>query len=377
MEKEKKEKLAKIRQNDLILKEISQKKVNNLSKLHVVREQMNVQKKFIQTLKEQIADIDENLNKKQKILQELQAELKALKKEYASMIYALAKTHSAYKKMLYLFSSESFNQLYKRLLYLAQYQEARKRQVQGIQKLSQEIEAERKEQEKMRAEKQALLNEKLGITQSLKNLEESNSLLVKQLSAEELKLKAEIDKDKKALAQLDQAISQMVQRELVPIPSSDSQKDKETNIEIPSPTQLTPKKGNFVKGKLLFPVRKGFVAIPFGKYEHPVLQGVTIESNGIEIQTQPNEPVYAVADGKVTAIAKIPGMVGQVIMIQHGSFFSVYAKVHNIRVGIGQYVKGGQCLAYVVIDEQGDSKLQLQLWHQHEKLNPEVWLAPR
>jgi murein hydrolase activator len=131
------------------------------------------------------------------------------------------------------------------------------------------------------------------------------------------------------------------------------------------------------KGKLPFPVARGTVVAYFGKREHPNLKGVKIDNDGIDIRTNPGEAVKAVYEGVVSTIATVPAMGGEVLMIRHGEYLTVYAKVKNILVKVGQRVKSGQMIATVFMDKKGTSQLQFQVWKGNQKLNPSDWLAKR
>ncbi len=122
------------------------------------------------------------------------------------------------------------------------------------------------------------------------------------------------------------------------------------------------------------PVKEGFISGKFGRQEHPILPKVWIENIGIDIRTNEAEKVYAVSDGKVTAIKKVPGM-EHVIMIQHGEYFTVYAKLKEVFVKRGQQINEQALIGTVAPNEEGISELQFQIWHHQTRLDPQEWLA--
>lgn len=131
------------------------------------------------------------------------------------------------------------------------------------------------------------------------------------------------------------------------------------------------------KGFLPFPVKKGNIVSHFGKREQAGVKGVVFENSGIEIRTNPGEAVYIIYDGIVSSIATVPSMGGQVVMIKHGDYYSVYARVKNPLIKIGQKVKAKQMLGIVYMDKKGVSQLQFQIWRGTQKLNPLDWLIKR
>ena len=130
------------------------------------------------------------------------------------------------------------------------------------------------------------------------------------------------------------------------------------------------------RGRLPWPVGRGFISQRFGRHPHPVLRNVTVENRGVDIQTAAGEAVRSCYDGKVLTIASIAGM-GTIVMIQHGDFFTVYAKLRAVSVREGQRVSAREVIGTVATDAEGTSEVQFQVWHNSSNLNPESWLGHR
>ena len=128
------------------------------------------------------------------------------------------------------------------------------------------------------------------------------------------------------------------------------------------------------RGRLPWPVSRGFISQRFGRHPHPVLKNVTVENRGVDIQTGAGEPVRTCFDGKVLTIANIAGM-NTIVMIQHGDFFTVYAKLRSVNVHEGQRVSAREVIGTVATDSEGTSEVQFQVWHNSANLNPETWLG--
>lgn len=128
-----------------------------------------------------------------------------------------------------------------------------------------------------------------------------------------------------------------------------------------------------LRGRMPFPVPSGFISDHFGVHKHPILKGVMINNNGIDIQTSPGSPVHTVYDGVVQSVVNIPG-INMVVAIQHGDYFTVYSKLAGVSVSTGQRVKTGQRIGSVASDEDGTSEINFQVWKNTVRQNPEVWL---
>ena len=128
------------------------------------------------------------------------------------------------------------------------------------------------------------------------------------------------------------------------------------------------------KGHLIWPVEYGFVSQKFGKHWHPSVPGVEIDNIGIDIQTKKEAQVRCVFDGKVLAIANVPGM-NKMVMVQHGEYFTVYTKIANVFVTSGQIIKRKDAIGVAVTNSDNVTEMQFQIWKNAEKLDPELWIA--
>ncbi len=81
--------------------------------------------------------------------------------------------------------------------------------------------------------------------------------------------------------------------------------------------------------------------------------------------------------GTVKAIFPIPGL-DRVILVSHGEYFTVYARLATVNVKIGQTVDRNDVLGEVATNEEdGSSKLHFEIWKQRVFQNPAPWLKLR
>jgi septal ring factor EnvC (AmiA/AmiB activator) len=121
-------------------------------------------------------------------------------------------------------------------------------------------------------------------------------------------------------------------------------------------------------------VAHGFVSQHFGRHPHPVLRHVTVDNRGVDIQTNQGEPVRAVFGGRVLTVAQVPGM-NTIVMIQHGEYFTVYAKLRSVNVHEGEQVSAREAIGSAATDADGTAQVQFQVWRNSANLNPESWLG--
>jgi septal ring factor EnvC (AmiA/AmiB activator) len=132
------------------------------------------------------------------------------------------------------------------------------------------------------------------------------------------------------------------------------------------------------RGNLPWPVEKGFIVEHFGKNKHPLFNIVT-ENYGIDIKTNRGAIARAVFPGEVSTILSIPGT-GQTVIINHGTYFTVYAKLSSVSVTKGSNVGYKQKVGTVMTDEDGTTQAHFEIWKvgangSTSKLNPELWIA--
>ncbi len=128
------------------------------------------------------------------------------------------------------------------------------------------------------------------------------------------------------------------------------------------------------RGRLPMPVTGGYtITRHYGSYNVAGLNGVQLDSKGINITSQPGAQARAIFRGEVTAIFTYGGMYN--VIVRHGSYMSVYCNLSSTSVRRGQSVQARQSLGTIAADASGNATLHFQLRRETAKLNPEVWLA--
>lgn len=128
------------------------------------------------------------------------------------------------------------------------------------------------------------------------------------------------------------------------------------------------------RGRLPWPVEKGYIISQFGTHKHPVAERVMVENSGIDIQTAAGATARAVFDGTISKIFYVPGL-GQNVIVNHGEYFTIYANLAGVSVSSGQAVKTKQAIGSVGTNEEGVPVLNFQVWKGGSKMNPAGWIA--
>ncbi|HOY38556.1 MAG: peptidoglycan DD-metalloendopeptidase family protein [Bacteroidales bacterium] len=370
LENKKKKVLQDIDYTNKLLKENEAKKVDSYNNLLLINKKVESRQELILSIGEELAIIDEHIDDNKMVLDLMQEDLKRLKDEYAEMIYFAYKNRNTYSSIMFILSSEDFNQAYRRLMYLQQYSDYRKRQVLAIQSTQLMIENQIAKLDALKAEKQALLGEKNAEKEQLKEEQQQQSKTLNKYKNKEAELKKQLKKQQESAAQLQREIEKMIAEEV----NKSSGGKSNTYVLTPSEKLVSTNFANN-KGKLPWPVERGVIVSSFGKHAHPVLENVTIDNAGIDISTTEGAVVRAVFEGEVRRVFTLPGAQNAVI-IRHGNYLSVYTHIAKVYVNTGDKVTTKQAIGSVYTDkEENKTIVHLEIWYESSKQNPASWLA--
>ena len=98
------------------------------------------------------------------------------------------------------------------------------------------------------------------------------------------------------------------------------------------------------RARLPWPVAEGVITSSFGEHEHPILKGVKVKNNGVDIATKQGAQVRSVFEGEVSGVVSIPGA-GKAVIIRHGDYLSVYSNLSESFVQKGDKLKPNNSLA--------------------------------
>jgi septal ring factor EnvC (AmiA/AmiB activator) len=295
------------------------------------------------------------------------------------MIYYAYKNKNIYDRLIFIFSSEDFNQAYQRMKYFEHYNEYRKQQALLIQLKQKRLTIKMEELASVRDEKNALLTAEESQRQQLTVEREEKNRSVQTLSKKEKELQKTLKEKEAAARKLQQAIQDIIAEEI--------RLANERASKMGAPLQksglftLTPKEkmlsDDFMKnhGRLPWPVEQGIVSSTFGEHPHPVLKNVMTRNNGIDLLTEQGTEARAVFNGVVTRVMNVPNN-NNVIIIRHGEFLTVYSNLDVVYVRVGDEVTTKQIIGKIFTNKS-DSKTELhfEVWQSKTLQDPSEWLA--
>ena len=348
-----------------ILDETQASRKSTLNELYVLQKRIDLRNDLINNINNQISNLDQQIEVNRKAVSKLEEDLEVLKKQYAQIINAAYKHHKGFHKLMFILSSESFNQAYKRYKYLNQYAKYRRNQATKIKAKTEKLKYKIKEYENLRDQKEDILSQKTSEKYKLKYETRQVREQVQDLKQKEEQLRKDIAQKKNIIAQLEDEISKIIEEER-----------RKTNRWKNLSADMKRLSTSFEqqKGALPWPISNGIVTRQFGENNHPVLKGIKLNNNGIDISTTQNSKVKCIFEGVARKVVSIPGA-NLTVIVRHGNYLTVYSNLVDVDVQPGQRIQRGEVIGQVFTD-QGNSEnvLHLEIYHENQKLNPEEWL---
>lgn len=356
-----------------IIKTTASKGQSALSEYEDLQKRIQATERLIQVNNQEANLLTREINANANKIDRLRTELAQLKVDYEQMIQKSYKSKSDQSRIMFLFSSESFLQAYKRIQYMKQFAQYRKKQgeevieqTQKLQELNSTLFDQRRDQEKILAKNRETKSSLVGDKNNLENL-------LASINQQKKKYSKELKQKQKEANRIDREINKLI-REAIAKENKKVGSDAKSTFKLTPEAQALAKDFAENKGKLPWPVESGVVSMRFGERPHPIVKTIKVMSNGVRIDTEKNGKARAVFDGEVSQISKIPGA-NIVVMIRHGNYLSVYNNLQNVVVKSGDKVKRGEEIGEVGINSSsGKTTLIFQLFKNTVKLNPEQWV---
>lgn len=360
------------------LRESNKKKERSLlTQVEDIDQQIKVRSDLIRVTNRQAnlltREIDENLNK----LENLRDELKLLKTDYAEMIQKSYKSRSEQSKVMFLLSSESFAQAYKRTQYMKQYAAYRKKQGDQIKERTELLQQVNKDLLKQKAAKETLIAENRKAKQQLDKEKAVQDDLVKQVRKKSNTYAAQIKQKQREADKIDKQIDKIIADAIAASNKKVGKSTKSKGFALTPAGKALASDFASNKGRLIWPVERGRVIRPYGESRHPTLPNITVKNSGIDIETVENALVRAVFKGEVLAIQNVKGG-GLAVSIRHGDYITVYYNIKNLKVQKGDKIALKQVLGEVGKNAfTGKSILKFRIQKNLTKLNPSSWVLKR
>ena len=344
------------------IKKLQLNQKNSLEELAIIEEKIILQEGLLELLEEEITRVGLEEQKLESQLVSTQLALELVKKNYTQLIQLTHKSTRNYNRLLFFLASRNFNQLMRRIYHMRKIAINRKKKHNEFQALRQELVDKRLlVLEKKSDQAQLILQQKEDV------LELKDSRFAKETMLQELNKKSD-------------SLKQVLKKRNIERKNIESEILNIVKIQKSSIKELTPElklisnKFESNKGRLPWPVHRGVLVGKFGQTPHPVLSGIKVMNNGIEISTN-EKHVRSVFDGEITKIIVLPNGL-KVVIIRHGEYLTVYSNLKNVSVQKGDYVQTKDYIGNLYVENNNKTNLLgFQIWKDRIKLNPMHWIS--
>lgn len=468
----------KIKEND---REVSR----NLADLNRLQGDITATREKVDESKKQVSILSSRIGRLEGSIGQHEAALQKLRTEYLKAVKAIRAKKGSNSKLAYIFSAGSFAEARRRIRYLKEFSEWRKKQTAAIESQVRVLKGERVQLAQSKSQKDRALNAQLAAQRILegqysqkdalvvelrangaalkehlsRKQEEANALrgkVASLIAAEqaaiakreaERRAREEVDRQardraererqqalaqqrareeeaqrqqaakeeaarkeqqKKETARKEQARKEQARKETAhkeqtsktttkteqkqtsgnneyararrrrPKTGQTSQQPKQTATQPKQTSTETRQASDFAssRGSLPRPVSGSFrVVSRFGRHSLPDMPDVTYDNPGIDVEVAKGAAAQAVYAGKVSGTYVVPGY-GTVVIVGHGSYYTVYGNLTGASVKVGDTVRQGQTIGRVAEDEDnpGHGKIHFEVWKNRDKQDPMSWI---
>lgn len=391
LEQRKAQILREIQEKQSQLENVQSKEKTVVNALKIQTEKIQLKQKLINTTEKQTKLLSNDMYINQININRLKKELALLKEDYSEMILKSYKSRSEQSRAMFLLSSQNFLQAYKRAQYMKQYASYRKTQGEEIQSKSQELENFNQIIGVQKTQKQKLIEENEKERLELEKEKTVQQELARAIKKDKKQIIAEIKKKQQETRNIDNQIQKLLRAAIAAAnkktatavakanpktttAAATKATETATKIVLTSEGQLIANNFRANKGKLPWPVEKGFVSLGYGDQPHPVYKTLIVHNSGVEITTDQGASARAVFGGEVISVMVL-SPVNKAVMIQHGDYFTVYQNLSSVSVNKGDKVSTKQTIGRIRTNgDSGKTVLKFTISQNTTYSNPATWL---
>ena len=352
-----------------MIDETKTKANESTTKLKIINRKIDLTNNYIDNIENEIERLDREIIDNSKLISSLETDLSNIKEEYARLIYNTYKNRRGENFLLYILSSNSFNQAYKRIKYMQLYSDYKRRQVNLIVAFEKVIRKKNEELRISKVNRQIIIKERERELLNIIGEKQKSQNLINSLKKRERELMNEVVEKRNIAVRLEREIERMIAEER-------RKMNAKSIYETLTPDEkMLSDSFEKNKGKLPWPTSRGIITGKFGIQQHPVLKNVKIRNDGIFISTVENEKARTIFDGEVSKVFSLPGS-NFAVIVRHGNYYTLYHNLDEVYVKEGEKVSTKQRIGRIFTDKEKDETiLQFQIWKEMEKSDPEAWLG--
>lgn len=365
--------------NTLLFKTRGEKKTV-LSEVEDINQRIKAQENLIRVTNQQANLLTREINANLSQISLLREELLKLKEDYAAMVRKSYKSKSQQSRVLFLLSSKNFLQAYKRVQYMKQYANHRKKQGESIKAKTETLQGLNKSLIEQRKQKDALIVENKKAKTKLKKEKQQQEALIASLRKEESTFSKQIRAKQRESDRINRQIKKLIRDAIAAANrKAGATITKEASMSN-SKLALTPEAAALAKdfksnkGKLIWPVKEGVVINKYGTRQHPQFPNVTQTFHGVEIATSKSAEARAVFNGEVLQVQQLKNA-NKAVMIRHGDYITIYNNLASVTVKKGDKVATKEQIGTVFTHPvTGKTVIKFLVYKNDTEMNPADWI---
>lgn len=370
--------------NNLLFKSKKEEK-SVLEQVESLEYRIKATENLIRVTNQQANLLTREINDNTRRITDLREELETLKKDYADLIFRSYKSKSDQNRLMFLLSSESFLQTYKRVQYMKQYANHRKKQGETIQEKTIELQALNIKLGEQKKEKDALIAENRVTAAQLQKEKAAQASLVANLKKQESQYVNQVKQREREAAAVDKQIEDLIRQAIAEANRLAAAEAAKRGVKLESTGSSTTfaltaeakaLAASFAsnKGNLPWPVERGIVTKRPGTHRHPQFPNVTVKSSGVEITTEVGAKARAVFQGTVLQIQQYKGG-ALAVHVNHGNYITIYSNLSSVSVKKGDKLVTKQDIGTIYTSPLVNKTiLKFMVYQNTTLLDPTHWL---
>ncbi|HZK69470.1 MAG TPA: hypothetical protein VFC36_07745, partial [Paludibacter sp.] len=214
LENQRKQTLQNLATTNKMLNETKKSQRSSLTKLNIINKNIKERKVLIQSISGEIGQLDSEMSKLAEEKRILEGKLTKLKADYVKLVQEAHIKRSMYAKIMFVLSSKSFDQSFRRLRYLQEYTDYRKQQVVEIEKVKVQIGLKNDTLNQHKTTKVVVVKQKEAEAQNLSKDEQKEKVLLTDLKKKEGKLRADMKVQQRKANDLNNKIERIIAEEI-------------------------------------------------------------------------------------------------------------------------------------------------------------------
>ena len=354
-----------------LLKETSKDKETSINQVNLLQTQINQRENLIKTYQNQINAINKDIQKNKDKISVLEKDMALYRKEYANLLLINYRNSGKANNLLFIFSSEDFNQAMRRIRYVKELNGLVKDKIEEIDSTQIKINLQLEKNERNKKDKESILAKEKAERATLMKERDKLNTDIAALKKKEKQIQKDINTKEKQAKDLKKQIEKIIAEEIKKAKEREESAKKNNTKSIDYNLS-----NNFAqnKGKLPYPVDQGIITGKYGSSQHPTQKKVIINNNGVDISTTKGSKAKSIFDGEVCFITSQGN--NNVILIRHGLYFTLYSNLDKVYVKTGEKVSTGEEIGRIHTNvNDGKTILHFEIWQENKTtVNPALWI---